>query len=81
MSMHPETRYRKTRKELFKLTYSDTLVSYVHQELDKLGYSPVKMESPDDVLPFNSKNTHKIMASLVSKRAEKKLKNKNLDAN
>ncbi|WP_243195404.1 hypothetical protein [Vibrio parahaemolyticus] len=73
-----EMRYRKTRKELFKLTYSGSLVDYLHQELNKLGYIPIRMESPDDVLPFDSKNTQKVMANLVSKMAAKKLKCKTL---
>ncbi|HCH4005163.1 TPA: hypothetical protein NKV74_004604 [Vibrio parahaemolyticus] len=74
ISIQPEIRYRKTRKELFKLTHSGSLVNYVHQELNKLGYIPVQMESPDDVLPFDSNNTQRVMSSLVSKIAAKKLK-------
>ncbi|OEE90816.1 hypothetical protein A140_16870 [Vibrio crassostreae 9ZC88] len=79
MLLKPDIRYRKTRKELFKLTNSGSLSSYLIQELNKLGYFPVKMESPDDVLPFESENTQKVMAGLVSKIAEEKLKVSTLD--
>ncbi|MDD1829521.1 hypothetical protein LRP52_46055 [Photobacterium sp. ZSDE20] len=72
----PDIRYRKTRKELFKFTYSGDLIDHLYQELHKLGYTPVQMESSDDALPFDSKNTRKIMANLVSKMAAKKLEDK-----
>ncbi len=74
MLLKPEIRYRKTRKELFKLADTGDLSRYLCQELNKLGYTSVKMESPDDVLPFDSENTQKVMASLVSEIAEKRLR-------
>ncbi|OED68895.1 hypothetical protein A165_02420 [Vibrio tasmaniensis ZS-17] len=76
LSSKTQIRYRKTRKELFKLTYTGNLIDYLHQELNKLGYIPVQMESQDDALPFDSKNTQKVMATLVLKMATKKLKSK-----
>ena len=71
-SLNKEIRYRKTKKELFKLTYSGNLVDYMHQALSQLGYSIVKMECPDDVLPFSSEKTKKIMSELVCKAAAKR---------
>ncbi|HCG6535005.1 TPA: hypothetical protein NJ249_004674 [Vibrio parahaemolyticus] len=71
-SLDNTARFRKTRKELFKLEFSYDLKDYLISEINKLGSVVVEMKSVSDVLPFNDAYTMQVMSKLVIDRAYKK---------
>lgn len=69
----PERTFRKVNKELFKFECRD-VPEYLLNKIATLGYLPIEMATPDDVLPYHSEITKVLLSALVTERAKERLK-------